>query len=183
MHRVGGQLVVVHDDPAGPLKPTLQDVLALLRQSEVLLMAECKAIPRSYPGLLPAVVAALREFDRIDRSYLLSFDHPLVREAKRAEPRLRTCALSSIRLHEPGPYVRSLGADACALSRDAVGLRSATGDLESHPLESCRAAGIPLWIYTVNEPSEMDRLIGAGISGIFTDYPDRLSRRLPRRLA
>ncbi|WP_249975830.1 glycerophosphodiester phosphodiesterase [Vreelandella olivaria] len=34
--------------------------------------------------------------------------------------------------------------------------------------------GLPVHIYTVNEPEEMERLMDWGVNGLFTDYPDRL---------
>lgn len=34
--------------------------------------------------------------------------------------------------------------------------------------------GLPVHIYTINETDEMQRLLDWGVSGLFTDYPDRL---------
>lgn len=37
-----------------------------------------------------------------------------------------------------------------------------------------QANGLPVHIYTINETDEMQRLLDWGVSGLFTDYPDRL---------
>ena len=43
-----------------------------------------------------------------------------------------------------------------------------------------RAAGLDCYVWTVNEPAQMDRLIDYGISGIVTDRPELLRSRLDR---
>jgi len=37
---------------------------------------------------------------------------------------------------------------------------------------------IPIFVWTVNDPDEMQRFIDLGVKGIITDYPDRLSKVL-----
>ena len=46
--------------------------------------------------------------------------------------------------------------------------------------ESCGKAGVPVWVYTVNEPEEMRRLMDLGAAALFTDFPDRLKEVLTR---
>ena len=41
--------------------------------------------------------------------------------------------------------------------------------------------GIKVLPWTVNDPIEMARLIGMGVDGIITDYPDRLRRVMAQR--
>jgi len=43
-----------------------------------------------------------------------------------------------------------------------------------------RAAGLKCYVFTVNEPAQMDRLVDWGVSGIITDRPGLLSARLGR---
>ncbi len=38
------------------------------------------------------------------------------------------------------------------------------------------AAGLQVLPWTVNEPADMTRLVGWGVDGIITDYPDRLRK-------
>src|SRR5437773_2663395 len=40
-------------------------------------------------------------------------------------------------------------------------------------LAAAAAAGLPVRAWTVNERGEMDRLVAAGVEGIFTDFPER----------
>ncbi|MFD2989982.1 glycerophosphodiester phosphodiesterase family protein [Sphingopyxis terrae] len=41
-------------------------------------------------------------------------------------------------------------------------------------IELAQQNGLPVHVYTVNEPSEMERLMGLGVDGLFSDYPDRV---------
>ena len=44
-----------------------------------------------------------------------------------------------------------------------------------------KALGIRIIPWTVNERSEMERLLALGVDGIITDYPDRLRALLIER--
>ncbi|WP_018918686.1 glycerophosphodiester phosphodiesterase [Vreelandella zhanjiangensis] len=41
-------------------------------------------------------------------------------------------------------------------------------------IQKAQENGLPVHIYTINETDEMQRLLDWGVSGLFTDYPDRL---------
>jgi glycerophosphoryl diester phosphodiesterase len=48
-------------------------------------------------------------------------------------------------------------------------------------LAAAREAGLDVVVWTVNETSEMRRLIAAGVDGIITNYPDRLAALIRSR--
>jgi glycerophosphoryl diester phosphodiesterase len=47
-------------------------------------------------------------------------------------------------------------------------------DLTTEALAAAKSIGLKVIPWTVNERSDMDRLIGMGVDGLITDYPDRL---------
>jgi len=40
-------------------------------------------------------------------------------------------------------------------------------------LADARARGLAIYVYTVNQPEEIERLRALGVDGLFTDYPER----------
>jgi glycerophosphoryl diester phosphodiesterase len=48
-------------------------------------------------------------------------------------------------------------------------------------VRAAHEVGVELFVWTVNEADEMERLLGLGVDGIITDYPARLRRLLASR--
>jgi glycerophosphoryl diester phosphodiesterase len=48
-------------------------------------------------------------------------------------------------------------------------------------LAEAKALGLSVIPWTVNESADMERLLGWGIDGLITDYPDRAKALLDRR--
>ncbi|WP_413916715.1 glycerophosphodiester phosphodiesterase family protein [Candidatus Skiveiella danica] len=46
-------------------------------------------------------------------------------------------------------------------------------DLDADAVQGAQALGLQVIPWTVNSPADLDRLIGWGVDGIITDYPDR----------
>ena len=55
------------------------------------------------------------------------------------------------------------------------------GDLTPASLAEAQALGLKVVPWTVNDPALMDRLIGWGVDGLISDYPDRLRAAVARR--
>lgn len=51
-------------------------------------------------------------------------------------------------------------------------------ELKPDWITECRTTDIPLLVYTVNREKKMNALIESGVSGIFTDRPDILRKRI-----
>jgi glycerophosphoryl diester phosphodiesterase len=182
----------------GEPMPTLAELAALLERrgaAGVRLNIETKLRP-DRPELAPAperfaelLVDELRRLDLVARSTVQSFDWRTLRAVQRLAPELATACLTArqswldnladggwtagLRLDEQGGSVPRLVA--------AAGCRVWSpfhGDLE--PLDIRRAENLGLLVvpWTVNEPEAMRRLVGQGVHGLITDYPDRLRRVL-----
>jgi len=158
-------------DPAfrGERVPTLRELLELVKPYSLLLNLELKNGVVPYPGLEEAVVEEIRRFGMSDRVILSSFNHYSLVKCKRLAPEVRMGILYMEGLYEPWDYASRIGAEALHAYHYAV-----------LPEWVAQAAerGIAYHPFTVNEPAEMRRLLAAGVSGIITDYPDRLAELL-----
>ncbi|WAP51374.1 glycerophosphodiester phosphodiesterase family protein [Arthrobacter sp. ATA002] len=128
---------------------------------------EIKA-PQESPGVEEAVAAALREPDWMrlrgqNPVAVSSFDPEAVRAFARLAPEV-----PAWQLVETVP-------DAAVLAGGAVrGLQGIVADHHSLTPDSAaavRAAGLGLWVYTVNDTAEMSRMIDLGADALITDFP------------
>jgi glycerophosphoryl diester phosphodiesterase len=47
-------------------------------------------------------------------------------------------------------------------------------DVDQHSVDTAHQLGLPVIVWTVNEPQDMRRLIDLGVDGIISDRPDLL---------
>ncbi len=181
--------------------PSLGELFALVRTSgkRVRLNVETKLAPNAPDETVdPApfarlVVDAVRTAGFTSRTTIQSFDWRTLVEVKRLAPELRTVCLTqeggsgdtvkpdasgrspwhaglSMREHSSVPkLVKAAGCETWSpnwriVSRERIA--------EAHAL------GLAVVPWTVNEPTDMEALIEAGVDGLITDYPDRLRRVL-----
>ena len=96
-----------------------------------------------------------------------SFDHRCVRAVKRLEPRLRTGVLvAGTAPVDPVALVKAAGADDYFPEHEY---------LDERQVRQCRAAGVRVVPWTVNDEGDARRLLAWGVDGLTTDYPDRLA--------
>jgi glycerophosphoryl diester phosphodiesterase len=170
-----GELVVTHDSPGSltlgelrtkhPRMPTLSECLACARRLSLLVNVEIKNLPAAYPDIEQAVLAAIARADAIRHVLVSSFDHESLALVRQLDPAIATAVLTHERLYQPADYLTRLDADALHPG-GYVPARNTVAALRS------RRRGVNVW--TENDPERMRTLIAAGVTGIITDYPDRL---------
>ncbi|MGI5162069.1 glycerophosphodiester phosphodiesterase family protein [Microbispora sp. CA-102843] len=169
--------------------PTLGAVLGLigaLGADHVRLHVELKSDP-TRPDLcadprrfVEDVVHELDRHDRLSRAALLSFDWRILEIAKPLVERryalverdtMTPAWMNGVRLGEVGGDLAAAAAavGATTLSPDRVLVDEAL-------MTGAARQGLPVVVWTVNEPDEAARLIDMGVAGIVTDYPDRMRR-------
>ncbi|MGQ0561174.1 MAG: glycerophosphodiester phosphodiesterase [Gemmatimonadota bacterium] len=133
--------------------------------------------PAAAPGMEEALLALIEEFDlrtgAIENWQVLiqSFSTERLLKIRRLDPQLPV-----IQLIESGYDSAAIRARLDHIRSYAVGIGPARTSVDSDLIEVAHAHGLVVHPYTVNEPDEMRRLIGLGVDGIFTDYPDRVKR-------
>jgi len=143
--------------------PTLGEVFELV-PSDVGINIELKCADNRIIRLLPALI---REYGRTESVVISSFHHRLLHRLKTAAPNLRIGLLYTALLRDPVKLVRDFGLDVWSVHpHHAL--------IEPEDIAALRANGQRVYPWTVNDPDAMKRLLAQGVSGIITDYPDRL---------
>ncbi len=102
-----------------------------------------------------------------NRVVLSAFNHPVLFEIRALDPNI---SLGYLVDREPWDEVFREASILWAVSLNVPVHRV------SHPvIRRAHNNGFELHVYTVNDPSEMTRLIQMGVDGLFTNYPDRLA--------
>jgi glycerophosphoryl diester phosphodiesterase len=124
-------------------------------------------------GLEKRVIEIARQAGVVDRLVIQSFDHRVLLAVRHLEPKMRTAALiANTAPVYPARLVQDAGANVYSPDFNF---------LDERQVQQCHEAGVPVVPYTVNEPSDMTRLLTWGVDGIVTDYPDRLIPLLKAR--
>ena len=179
--------------------PRLTEVFALGKASgkPVRFDIETKIAPDSGaetpdpPTFARLVVAAIRTADVADRVTVQSFDWRTLVEVKRIAPEIETSCLTMQTQSDdtvrqapdggPSPWHAGLALRDHGGSLPATVKAAGCGvwsifwrNLTPKDLADAHALGLKVLAWTVNDPSEMRRLIDLGVDGLITDYPDRL---------
>ena len=177
--------------------PALADLLTLVRShsKRVALNIETKITPDNAGRTVdPAtfvrlILQAVRQAGLEDRVVIQSFDWRTLLESKRIAPDVPTSCLTiesssmntmtpdargkspwhgGLTLSEHGSLPALVKAAGCAIWSPFF--RNVTPAL----VEVSHALGLRVIPWTVNDQTEMARLIDVGVDGLITDYPDRL---------
>lgn len=152
--------------------PTLQELLELVKGTDIIINLELKTGIVMYPEIERKVTDAVRHFELSGQALISSFNHYSLVECKKLAPEIRTGILYMEGLYEPWVYAKGIGADALHAYQYA---------LVPELVAAAKAAGVVYHPFTVNDPKVMQALLHAGVAGIITDYPDRLAELLQKQ--
>ncbi|HEY7205091.1 MAG TPA: glycerophosphodiester phosphodiesterase family protein [Methylomirabilota bacterium] len=148
---------------------TLQEVLERFRD-RARFWVELKAGSRVYPGIEERVVSTLEIYDVVGQALVQSFDHDAITLTRSLSREIRVGVLVE-EAPVPDAFLTPEVANAICPGEELV-----TESL----LTRIRDAGLECYVWTVNEPAQMDRLVSWQVDGIITDRPGVLSARLGR---
>ncbi|MCR2803304.1 glycerophosphodiester phosphodiesterase [Paenibacillus soyae] len=156
---------------SGERVPALDELLELIQNTDIILNLELKNGIVLYPGMEEEVIRAVRSFGMSGQVVISSFNHYSLALCKQLAPEIRTGILYMEGLYRPWEYAATLKADALHAFHYAV---------LPEWVQEAAGQGIHYHPFTVNEEKEMERLLSCGVSGIITDYPDRLNDVMKR---
>ena len=151
--------------------PTLDEVVEVAAQAKRRMLLEIKvdAAKARYPGIEEKVLAILDRHTMTVSTVVMAFEGPTWRRVRELRPEVATCALYS---------ARTLGRSSLATELEtlrAAGVRFIGVEhtvVDAAAVAQAQRAGIGLGAWTVNNPADMKRMIGAGATILITDQPD-----------
>lgn len=157
--------------------PTLREVFQAFRGRRMNI-----EIKQSNPALVARLCRMIREFEMTDKVLVASFDPEALRAFRAQCPEVATS--TSKRELINFVFRRNPFAAASAPEVDAVQIAEQflIGRLGDFYLNKAREHKLPLHAWTVNNAREMRRLLGLGLDGIITDYPEMLLQERARFL-
>jgi len=154
--------------------PALSELLERYRTGTVRFNIELKLLPEapdetlSPEPFVKAVVAAVRTAGMEPRCTLQSFDWRAVKVVEREAREIATAYLTEQEDSDPRKVA-------------AAGARTWSPDFRALTAETCtaaRALGLRVIPWTVNDDGDIRRVLGLGVDGIISDYPDRVKKAL-----
>jgi glycerophosphoryl diester phosphodiesterase len=161
------------DAGGGERVPLLSEVLDRFGP-RIAFNLELKRGTRSaYPQLEAEALAAVASRGILARTLFSSFYDPVLARLRELSPAARIALLLSPQDAErPLERARQLGAEAINPWRGLV---------RRELVEAAHAEGLAVYVYTVDEIGEMQRLLALGVDGLFTNFPERMRALLGPR--
>jgi len=157
----------------GATVPTLEEVLDVFG-GRIPFNLELKRGTRAeYPGMEAAAYQAVAGRGLLEETLFSSFYDPVLRTLREVAPEVRIALLISRKFPQGGvERARKLGAEALNPERPVV---------NRELVESAHGEGLAVYVFTVDEPDEMHRLLDLGVDGLFTNHPRRMRDVLAAR--
>ena len=150
----------------GARLPSLQQVAAWAAASGAWLNVELKA-----PGAEASSLRILREHGLLERSFLSSFDEGIVARAGEIAPECTRFFLTERWDERVRTRLVSSGASGVCLRADAASALA---------LDVLRREGLPVVVWTVDDPARIAELAEAGVAAIITNRPGPAVEALAR---
>ena len=151
--------------------PTLEEVFTALPTARINI-----DIKQEKPSLVEPLCKTIRTFDMTDKVMVASFNSKVLKAFRRVCPEVTTSAGTGevafffmVNMVFLGALYRP-ACQAFQVPEYSSGLRVLTKRF----VETAHGLNLAVHVWTINEVTDMKRLLALGVDGIVTDYPDRL---------
>jgi glycerophosphoryl diester phosphodiesterase len=163
------------DAGQGERVPTLDEVLDGFGPRIPFNLELKRGTQADYPGLEQATLEAVNQRALLPRMLFSSFFDPVLARLRTLSPEARIALLISRKFPQRAvERAKALGAEALNPEDSLV-----TADL----IREAHDAGLAVYVFTVDEPAGLRRMLDLGVDGIFTNFPERLRAIVDARRA
>lgn len=155
---------VFSKDFTGERLATLDDVLDVVPR-EVILNIEIKNIPLIHEGIEAILLDCLKNRNREDNVWISSFDHLALKNVQEQASHYPIGLLFYYRMLRPWDYAKQSGLEVNSIHPNEV-------YVDEEFVTACHAAGYKVYPYTISKKHDYDKMIAAGVDGVFSNNPD-----------
>lgn len=148
--------------------PSLDELLTYIRHKGKLLNLELKNDVIHYENLEKNTIDKIYEYNLENSVILSSFNHNSMKKVKQYDSNMKTGLLYGLPIYKPEEYAVRMCADALHPLFSLI--------MDEKVIYNIKKSGIFINAYTVNREDDMKKLIGLGIDGIITNYPNILGK-------
>jgi glycerophosphoryl diester phosphodiesterase len=157
-------------DYSGETLPSLQQVFDLFSVTPGILYLEMKSESAQREALATACCQMINESALKDRIIVECFDLPAIEHVKRIDASIKTAALFEPSISTPPLFAARRIVDAAkAVSADEIALHHRLASPKV--IEKARSAGFNVVVWTVDDPSWIQRGIELGVTALITNNP------------
>lgn len=143
--------------------PTLEEYCQWAATESIVTNIEIKSGVYFYEELEEKTLELVRKYGLSDRIIFSSFNHSSITILRKLAPEIPCGALVEYDgLHNSGYYCRKM---------DFQYFHPGWKCFPKEDLESCKAYGIPINVWTVNDMDVLQKLVEWGVDGLITNYP------------
>lgn len=144
--------------------PLLEEVLASFA-GRTLVNVEIKTSPRR-AELVAACLGAVRAAGALERVVFSSFDHDALRLVATLAPEARLGVLAT--------RMATARALEVAVEIGAENIHPPLVATTKGLVARAHQRSLRVWVWTVNEPADIRRMLAIGVDGLFSDFPERV---------
>ena len=172
------QFVSPHDRDiyvSGNIKlPTLKQTLEFARGIDMMVNIELKTQPGKEKELAVSVVKLVELMSMEHKILISSFDHELLRIVRQMSDTIAIGVLTSAQIKNLNKYMQLIDADAyhpnCYGESNSNGIQK----LNLGGIASALEGGCYVNVWTCNDKEDIRQLLACGVSGVISDFPNRV---------
>ena len=154
--------------------PTLKQTLEFARDADMRVNIELKTQPNVTTELAEKVVKLVEVMNMEHQVLISSFEHEQLSKVRQLTKTIALAVLTDERIENLNNYLQLLDATAyhpnCYGDQDSTGLRK----LKLDDITTVRDSGHHVNVWTCNNKDDMRQLIAAGVTGLISDFPNRV---------